>query len=62
MEVVCDRLRGFDPEIVSVYYGEDVSEDEAEKVGGEIGAQLPDAEISVVSGGQPVYYYWIAAE
>ncbi len=62
LEVVCDRLKGFDPELVSVYYGEDVSEDEAGEVGEQIGAQLPDAEVSVVSGGQPVYYFWIAAE
>ena len=62
MEVVCDRLKSYDPELISVYYGEDVSEDGAAAVSETISAQIPDAEVSVVSGGQPVYYFWIAAE
>ena len=50
------------PEFITVYYGADVSAEEAEKAGADFAARFPDAEISVVSGGQPVYYYMIAVE
>ena len=49
-------------EFVSIFYGEDVAADEAEAFSEAIGKQVPDAEISLVSGGQPVYYYLISAE
>ena len=45
-----------------VYFGADVSAEEAEKTGAFFAGRFPDAEISVVSGGQPVYYYMIAFE
>ncbi len=52
----------FDPEFITVYYGEDVQEDEANESAQTIIGCFPDADISVVSGGQPVYYYMIAVE
>lgn len=50
------------PSIITVYYGEDVSETEAEKSAGLLRGCFPDAELSVVNGGQPVYYYMISVE
>ena len=50
------------PEFITVYYGADVSAEDAEKTGAFFSGRFPDAEISVVSGGQPVYYYMIAVE
>lgn len=50
------------PEIITVYYGEDVNEADAEKVGALLGEKYPDADITVLYGGQPVYYYVISAE
>ena len=50
------------PEFITVYYGADVSAEEAEAAGAVFAERFPDAEISVVSGGQPVYYYMIAVE
>ena len=47
---------------ISVYYGEDVSEEDAQAVGAIFQNACPDAEISVLSGGQPVYYYLISFE
>ena len=47
---------------ISLYYGEDVSEEEAQAVGAIFQDACPDAEISVLSGGQPVYYYLISFE
>ena len=51
-----------DPEFITVYYGEDVSEEAANQAAAQLAASFPDAELSVVSGGQPVYYYMIAFE
>ena len=52
-----------DSSIVTIFYGEDVSEEDAEKVLGEVTAKLPDsAEVTMLPGGQPVYYYMISAE
>ena len=51
-----------DPQFITVYYGEDVSEEEANEASRTIIGNFPDADISVVSGGQPVYYYMISIE
>ena len=50
------------PELVTVYYGEDVTEEAASDVGSTAEELMPDAEVSVLRGGQPVYYYVISAE
>ena len=52
----------FHPEFITVYYGEDVREEEANAAAETIIGNFPDAEVSVVNGGQPVYYYMISAE
>ena len=53
---------GKDSSFISLYYGEDVTEDAAQAAGARFQAVCPDAEISVFSGGQPVYYYIISFE
>ena len=50
------------PAVISVYYGEDVHREDADRAAAKLGACFPDAEISVVNGGQPVYYYMISIE
>ncbi len=50
------------PEFITVYYGADVREDEANAAAATIIGNFPDAEVSVVNGGQPVYYYMISVE
>jgi len=57
-----EALQPFGPEIISVFYGEDVSEDTAEAAAERLSSLLPGAEVSAVEGGQPVYYYMISAE
>lgn len=52
----------FAPEFVTVYYGEDVQQADAEDAAATITGCFPDAEVSVVNGGQPVYYYMISVE
>ena len=52
----------FNPEFVTVYYGADVAEADAEHAAEQMTAALGEAEVSVVDGGQPVYYYMISIE
>ena len=51
-----------DASFISVYYGEDVSAEDAEAVGSLFREVCPDAEVSVLAGGQPVYYYLLSFE
>lgn len=48
--------------IISIYYGADVSEDDATALSEKIGAEFGDVEIELQQGGQPVYYYICAVE
>lgn len=50
------------PEFITVYYGEDVEQTQAEENSRGLEAAFPDAELSIVRGGQPVYYYMISVE
>ena len=54
--------RQFNPEFINVYYGEDVEQADAEAAGAALNELLPEVEIVVVDGGQPVYYYMISVE
>ncbi len=47
---------------VNVYYGEGVTEDEANEIAAQIGQQMPDAEVVCLYGGQPVYHYIFSVE
>ncbi len=57
-----EAFNELEPEIITVYYGEDVSGDDAEQTAGVLEKAFPDAEVTVVNGGQPVYYYMISVE
>ena len=64
-DVVLDLLSGMpvdDYEVVTVYYGEDVSRAEAEALGKTIEERFPDQEVEVIDGGQPHYFYILSAE
>ena len=50
------------PEFITMYYGEDVDEEAANAVSGTFKGNFPDAEITVINGGQPVYFYMISIE
>ncbi|MEQ2456425.1 DAK2 domain-containing protein [Flavonifractor hominis] len=49
-------------EFINIFYGEDVSEKDAQKALKLFTEHCPNAEITLLSGGQPVYYYMISAE
>lgn len=48
--------------IVSIYYGEEAKEEEAEELSGYITERYPHVEVEIHEGGQPIYYYIISAE
>ncbi len=57
-----DQMVDEDSAIISIYYGEEVQDEEAQQLGKELGEQYPDCEIEVHYGGQPIYYYVVSVE
>ena len=51
-----------DSELVTIYYGSDVKEEDAEKLKEDAEKEFPDKEIELQYGGQPIYYYMLSAE
>ena len=49
-------------EIISVYYGEDVSEEDAEALSDSLTEKYPECEVELNQGGQPIYYYLMSVE
>ncbi len=56
-EMMSDEL-----ELISIYYGQDISEEAAQKLKERIAESFPDCDIEVQYGGQPIYYYIVSAE
>jgi DAK2 domain fusion protein YloV len=61
MEMV-DAMADEDCEVISIYYGADVAEEDAEALAAAIEEAHPDCEVEVNFGGQPIYYYIISVE
>ena len=57
-----ERMMFDDAELISVYYGKDFSEENAEKLAQALSEKYPDCDVEVESGGQPVYYCILAVE
>ena len=57
-----DKMVDDDSVLISVYYGEDVSEEEADKMSSLISDKYPDLDIEFAMGGQAVYYYLLSVE
>ena len=66
LSALLDRLAHADAqqnaEFINIFYGEDVTEEQAQVALNIFQAACPNAEISLLSGGQPVYYYMVSAE
>lgn len=56
------EMQDEDSEIVSIYFGEGVTDEDAEALSEKITEALPDLEVEVYPGGQPVYYYIVSVE
>ena len=47
---------------INIYYGEDVTEEQANAITEQVQAQMPEAEVMCLPGGQPVYHYIFSVE
>ena len=56
------RVAQEDKEFITIFYGEDIDEKKAQKAAAIFEKRCPGAEVNLLNGGQPVYYYLIAAE
>ena len=61
-DVITETIKNFEPEFVTIFYGCDVSEEQAGDLSAHLASCLPQAEITTVNGGQPIYYYMISVE
>jgi DAK2 domain fusion protein YloV len=57
-----DRLVDEESELISVYYGQEVSKETAEALGDSLMEAYPDCDVEVHFGGQPIYYYVVSVE
>lgn len=57
-----NHLMDEDSELVSLYYGNEVTEDDANALADEIMEKYPDVDVEVHMGGQPIYYYVLSVE
>ena len=62
LKSLAEKVRDDGKEYVTIYYGEDVKEKHAQKAADIFADICPDADVNLLSGGQPVYYYLISAE
>lgn len=62
IESLAEKIKENQKSMVSIYYGQDVTEEDAGKIAATLTSLLGDIEINVYEGGQPVYYYIISAE
>ena len=62
IEELIDSMVDESSELISIYYGQDVSEEEATKVSEMISNKFSKVDVELQSGGQPVYYYMISVE
>ena len=59
---LAEKVRDEGKEYVTIYYGNDVKEKHAQKAADIFAEICPDADVNLLHGGQPVYYYLISAE
>ncbi len=56
------KLKDNSHEIITLYYGEDVAEEEAEALAARVSEKFPDCDVDFHFGGQPIYYYIVSLE
>ncbi len=59
---LAEKVRDEGKEYITIYYGADIKEKHAQKAADLFSEICPDADVNLLAGGQPVYYYLISAE
>ncbi|SCY34928.1 hypothetical protein SAMN02910370_02225 [Lachnospiraceae bacterium XPB1003] len=62
MKEMMSKMTDDSCEVISIYYGQDVKESDAEEMKKAVEEQFPDVDVELECGGQPVYYYIVSAE
>ena len=62
LRALAEKVRDDGKDFITIYYGQDIQEKHAQKAADLFANICPDADITLLSGGQPVYYYLISAE
>ena len=62
LSAMAEKVAAEGKEFVNIFYGADITEEQADAAAVLFAELAPDAEINVLSGGQPIYYYLISAE
>ena len=62
LKSLAEKVRDEGKEYITIYYGADVKEKHAQKAADIFAEICPEADVNLLSGGQPVYYYLISAE
>ena len=57
-----DQMMDEESELISIYYGSDISEPDAEQLASDITAKYPNGDVELQYGGQPIYYYIVSVE
>ena len=57
-----DNMMDDDLELISIYYGKDVTEEDAEKIRSAVAEKYSGCDVELQYGGQPIYYYVVSAE
>ena len=62
LKALAEKVRDEGKEYITIYYGADIKEKHAQKAADLFAEICPDADVNLLNGGQPVYYYLISAE
>ena len=62
LKSLAEKVRDDGREYITIYYGEDIQEKHAQKAADLFAEICPEADVNLIRGGQPVYYYLISAE
>ncbi|MBR2781897.1 MAG: DAK2 domain-containing protein [Oscillospiraceae bacterium] len=62
VERLAEHTASLEKEFITIYYGQDVSEQAAQEAESIFAETCPGAEINLINGGQPIYYFLISAE
>ena len=62
LRALAEKVRDEGKEFITIYYGQDIQEKHAKKALDLFAQICPDADVNLICGGQPVYYYLISAE
>ena len=57
-----EKLKDGTHEIITLYFGKDVSEEDAEALAAKVSERFPDCDVDYHYGGQPIYYYLVSLE